>query len=417
MNSNDIRRCAYLPGPNSTALFKTIGVLIGLALTLFDASATVAVPIAAPSGTILQTYLSPDRPNSSNAFGSAIAAAQDSIFISDTSLPSGAVVYQFDRGGNLLGRISNPVVPAGLFGTRMAVLGDRLFVHGVGDGSSAGAIYMFDPTTRQYLGRVDPPASGFRTWGSSLARSGNLLVVGNTNRYVPVYDLTTGQIVQQFNDPAPSDSNFFGESVEVIGDTAFISSPQETINGSGAGDGVVYAYDLHTGQLLRTLGGDLDEPNRLGTDLAVVGNDLLAGDFDTVSGRAYLFDAQTGQVLHRFDQPAGTEGAFYGTPVAGIADVAVVGTSTFQRPGTIYFYDHAGQLLDSIDSPIQNTDRNFVWRLAPFGNDLLASAPSNGAGVNGVVYLFATPVPEPSTICLAGFGMATLICLRRRPTL
>jgi outer membrane protein assembly factor BamB len=396
---------------NRNRVWSLFLLVVPCALGAASSERAFAAAITA-SGTLLQTFVSPDRPNTSNAFGTGIAAAQDSVFISDVSLPGGATVYQFDRQGSLLGRITNPIVAGGLIGSRMQVLGDTLFVHGVGDGSSAGAIYRFDPITRQYEGRIDPPASGFQTWGSSLARSGDLLIVGNVNRYVPVYDLTTGQIVRQFNDPAPSESNFFGKSIEVLGDTVFISAPQEMIAGSGAGNGVVHAFNLQTAQYLYTLGGQLDDPNVLGEDMAIVGDNLLVGDFDVNEGRAYLFNAQTSEVLERYGQPTGTSGAWFGSPVAGIGETIVIGAQSFQRPGAVYFYDAAGQLLDTIDAPIQDTDRMFARGIVPWHEDLLVSAPAAGTAVPGFVYLFSTPVPEPSSLCLAALGLAALALAR-----
>ncbi len=63
----------------------------------------------------------------------------------------------------------------------------------------------------------------------------------------------------------------------------------------------------------------------------------------------------------------------------------------------------------TINSPNQSTKGNFAQSLEPWGNDLLVGAPDNSNGASGIVYLFSTPIPEPSTITLAIAAMFAIV--------
>ncbi len=209
------------------------------------------------------------------------------------------------------------------------------------DGASAsGSVYVYSALTGSPERQINSPspAGAFQQFGQSFASSGNQLIIGNSNHSVPMFNVDTGQLIQQFQMPAgTSSSSFFGEQVATTGNQVFIAAPQESQIGAGAGTGVVHSFDLNSGSFIRTMGGDLNDPHRLGSALAVAGNGLLAGDFDTTHGRAYLFDVNSGNVLRMFDQPAGTDNAWYGTPVTAVGNFDVIASQTFQRPARSIF--------------------------------------------------------------------------------
>ena len=349
--------------------------------------------LADPPGTLLKSFLSPDRPTSQNTFGWDIVTFQDTVFISDPFTPEGGAVYQFGQDGSLLRKIYYPGTFASnspRFGDAISVVGNHLVVGATFDGASAsGSVYVYSALTGSPERQINSPspAGAFQQFGQSFASSGNQLIIGNST----------------------SSSSFFGEQVATTGNQVFIAAPQESQIGAGAGTGVVHSFDLNSGSFIRTMGGDLNDPHRLGSALAVAGNGLLAGDFDTTHGRAYLFDVNSGNVLRMFDQPAGTDNAWYGTPVTAVGNFDVIASQTFQRPGAVYFYDTTGQLVLTINSPNQSTKGNFAQSLEPWGNDLLVGAPDNSNGASGIVYLFSTPIPEPSTITLAIAAMFAIV--------
>ena len=256
----------------------------------------------------------PDRPTSQNTFGWDIVTFQDTVFISDPFTPEGGAVYQFGQDGSLLRKIYYPGTFASnspRFGDAISVVGNHLVVGATFDGASAsGSVYVYSALTGSPERQINSPspAGAFQQFGQSFASSGNQLIIGNST----------------------SSSSFFGEQVATTGNQVFIAAPQESQIGPGAGTGVVHSFDLNSGSFIRTMGGDLNDPHRLGSALAVAGNGLLAGDFDTTHGRAYLFDVNSGNVLRMFDQPAGTDNAWYGTPVTAVGNFDVIASQTFR---------------------------------------------------------------------------------------
>ena len=147
--------------------------------------------------------------------------------------------------------------------------------------------------------------------------------------------------IQTYNNPNAydtSDSDYFGYSVSVDGNYAIVGAYDEGDAG-GTNSGKAYIFDATTGSLLQTL----SNPNAYGTSaydnfgisVAISGNLAIVGAFfegddsgEIESGKAYIFDATTGSLLHTLSNPNayGTSaGDQFGSSVAISGNLAIIG--------------------------------------------------------------------------------------------
>ena len=151
--------------------------------------------------------------------------------------------------------------------------------------------------------------------------------------------------------------------------------------------------------------------SRFGDAVAVTGNYSIIGaseDNSTASdsGRVYVFDNTTGNLLHTINNPNpyGTEFQdFFGKGVAASGNYAAVGaigeddaTGTFV--GKVYIIDlTTGSIIHTINDPNDygaSQDDRFGYAISMEGNTLIVSAhgekTSTGGGYSGRVYVFKT---------------------------
>ena len=191
--------------------------------------------------------------------------------------------------------------------------------------------------------------SDYDYFGQSVAISGNRVVVGaycegdaggTYSGKAYIFDATTGSLLHTLHNPnayGTSDNDYFGTSVAISGNLAVVGAYCEGDAG-GTYSGKAYIFDATTGSLLHTL----SNPNAYGTSaddifgfsVAISGNYAIIGasgegDADgTYSGKAYIFDATTGSLLRTLDNPNayGTSASDnFGQSVAISGNLAIVG--------------------------------------------------------------------------------------------
>lgn len=378
--------------------------------------------VAAP-GTLLRTFLSPDRPNTGNGFGTSVATIGDDVLISDPYYSGGGRVYRFDAAtGALVQTISNPTPRDGdRFGLGIRAFGTDILIGAPYDGPTlfpgyvftTGAAYLFDGVTGALKRTFQEPGptSSSDTFGNSFATIGNSVIVGATNPFhgPTMFDGTTGTVVRSFPNPSPDGIDFYGEHVDASGGTVFVAGPQNV----GSSDiGTVYQFNATTGALIHTFeessaGGG----SRFGSSIAAANGRLLVGDPGSYnSGAAYLYDSITGDLLRTFPKQNPSERTFYGDEVAIIDSLAVVGAFTFQHPGAAYIFDMESGALELTLREPPGRNEGFGYALAPLGGNLVVGSPSMGSGNPGAVYLFEVAiVPEPDSVILAGVGALILL--------
>ena len=152
--------------------------------------------------------------------------------------------------------------------------------------------------------------------------------------------MTTGALLFTLNNPnayGTSDNDRFGESVAISDNYAIVGAYDEDDAG-GSGSGKAYIYRVTDGALLHTLNNPTaygtSASDRFGDSVAASGNYVIVGAFfeddagGSGSGKAYIYNATTGALVHTLTNPNsyGTSANdYFGNSVAISGNYAVVG--------------------------------------------------------------------------------------------
>lgn len=167
-------------------------------------------------------------------------------------------------------------------------------------------VYLFDATTGEQLFKF-APEHGIHdpVFGESVAVSDTVVVVSNggDEGLVSVYDISTGDL--RFNLSTPElegMDDWYGLKLAVTDSLIAVGVPYEEVPGNG--NGSVYIFDAQTGNLLRTLSVDNEDQNNLfGWSIDLDGSIAVIGtrgssEIEAAPGAAYVFDLNTGELLH-----------------------------------------------------------------------------------------------------------------------
>ncbi len=225
--------------------------------------------------------------------------------------------------------------------------------------TNAGVAYLFDVSTGGQLRAFANPAPHEDDYfGSHVAMDGANAVIG-AYRDDPggvrdagvayLFDASgphdgslTNVPLQVFRNPAPSAGDRFGEAVAVAGNDVVIGVPSD--DGSGQHAGAAYLFDATTGDQVLTFPGPtnaahptLDAGACFGISVAMVGNSVLVGAMKggpQGAGAAYLFDADSGDLLLTIPNPDPQFGDDLGTSVTALGSNILVGAVDDMRgPG------------------------------------------------------------------------------------
>ncbi|MCB9838777.1 MAG: hypothetical protein H6813_05515 [Phycisphaeraceae bacterium] len=240
------------------------------------------------------------------------------------------------------------------FGSSVAIDGDLAIIGADGDddnGFDSGSAYVFHVLTGQQLAKLLPSdgAAGDE-FGASVAISGGLAVVGaiggDDNGYgsgsAYVFDVNTGQQLVKLLPSDGAAGRGFGYSVAISGGLAIVGARLDEDNGRRSGS--AYVFDAETGQQLhKLLALDGTSADYLGGSVAIdSGLAILGahGDDDHGSGRGsvYVFDATTGQQLEIILPDDGAAGVGFGASVASNDGLVLVGAGAFIT-GSAYVFD------------------------------------------------------------------------------
>ena len=292
-------------------------------------------------------------------------------------------------GPTLLHTIDNPN-PHGTsqnnqFGRSVSINGDRAIVGSFGQSvngdNASGEAYIFNITTGALLHTMANP-NGWGTgeddqFGSSVAIEGDYAIVGAPYEDLPsrsatgkayIFDATTGSLLHTLDNPITSSVNaLFGSSVSISGTTVVVSAPGQQVGGD-LSSGKAYIYDAITGTLLHIL----DNPNASGTpaydqfgnSVSISGDNVIVGahyeDNSANSGRVYIFNTTSGALLHTINNPNA-----YGTSIqdrfgfsVSISGDYAIASAHYEddaggtSSGKAYIFDvTTGALLHTLDNP------------------------------------------------------------------
>jgi outer membrane protein assembly factor BamB len=132
---------------------------------------------------------------------------------------------------------------------------------------------------------TSPNAHNYSEFGSSVAISGSLAVVGAYNEnasgyswagHAYVFNAKTGALIQTLISPDPQADGEFGSSVSVSGNIAMVGAPIETVGGFSQA-GCAYVFNAKTGALIQTLTSPNARSGYFGASIAISGSLAVAG--------------------------------------------------------------------------------------------------------------------------------------------
>ncbi len=300
-----------------------------------------SVVLAGPTTEIMK--LTPADLAQDDRFGYALAA-DEGVFVvgsrlhDDPGLNNGAV-YMYQSSSNaLIRKVITPDNSQGSgFGNAVALemnsLTHRLLVGKESDrdeGVDAGAVYVFDADTGAYLYKITTPDGGGSKFGATVAIEGNIAVIGAPESSVNgsrsgrafIYDLSSGALLHTLEAETPQSNALFGCDIDISSGMVVVGARRETPNGPNSG--AAYVFNAQTGQMLaRFTASDNEMGDQFGNavaieyPIAIVGA-LAEGENGANAGAAYVYclDEPTKPMMtQKLIAPDGAPGDEFGVDV------------------------------------------------------------------------------------------------------
>jgi hypothetical protein len=402
----------------------------------------------APSGVNAVTATFPtlarqiNSPDGTSDFGFAFNSFDSNLLVGAIGGPnSAAYLINLNTGAQIL-KVNSPDAGNGeiSFGDAVFQVGQNFAVadHEYDVSSSlrrVGSVYVFNGTTGQLVRTIrDPNPATFNGFGATLQTvAGNLWInsqsiSSNSSGKVYVFNPTSGQLLNTISNPEPGSGNWgFGFQMLERQGGVYISAIGNPV--SGANPGAVYRYDSTTlTQTLKISAPNPQTDSDFGISIAQNDTQLLIGSPNNETnstGKAYLFDPNTGALLRTFSDPEPKQFDEFGKSVALYQGYAFIGDPDAdinpggtgpQNVGAFYVFDvNSGNYLGRVVNPAGGQNNIFTYGeganggLDIIGNSLVAAKYLGGTGS---VYVYG--VPEPSTITLLTLGAIGLLFARRR---
>jgi thrombospondin type 3 repeat protein len=248
-------------------------------------------------------------------------------------------------------------------GDSLSMQGGRVLIGSPSEdqfGIDSGAAYLFDVETGVLLRTFHHPnpvsqlgGAGFgQNFGRSVELEGNFALVGGTSNQVFLFDTNTGALLRTFPGPGAGSFGFWGQIVGMSGDIVAVQNP--TVNNSA---GAVVLFDRDDGSVLRTLFNPTPANfDFFGESIVVKGDLVLIGagqvDIGTLqnAGEAYLFHAQTGQLLNTFVDPTPLANTMWGRYLDMEGTVVVIGST-----GTAVGASNEVHVFDTVSGNLRQT--------------------------------------------------------------
>ena len=205
-----------------------------------------------------------------------------------------------------------------------------------------------------------------------------------------------GDLMRAYRNPTPDAGDSFGHCVAALGNEVLVGAPYDDTYGDDAG--IVYLLDA-SGNVSKTFHGPAPFANErfgshfvaVGENVLIFGNDPEYADNDI----GYLFEVETGKVLHTFRNPTPAAGDYFGWGVAAEDDKIVISARFDDAYGTNagavhLFSASSGKLERTFHHSGQRPNDEFGVSIALVGGNVLVGAhrDDSGATDSGAAYLF-----------------------------
>jgi len=245
------------------------------------------------------------------SFGAAVAVDPTYLAVGapGSSAGDGQVSIFYTSNATLDYVISPPAGVTG-FGTTVAVSGDFL----IAGAPASGFVGIFNLSSRGVENLITRSGTDF---GAAVAIAGTATVIGEPSAGA-AYTVTVGfAYLNSLSNPSGSPAGAFGSAVAIGGSTIAVGAPL------ASGGGEVYVYSNSSGSMLFAL----TDPNAssggaFGDALADNGGTLAVGadgqaPYEVAdAGNVFLFNANSGVVLDRYNAPSPTTNDSFGASVA-----------------------------------------------------------------------------------------------------
>jgi outer membrane protein assembly factor BamB len=246
------------------------------------------------------------------------------------------------------------------------------------------------------LHRVAGPADS--QFGYNIDLEGNLAVIAAINRggRAFLYDVAKGSLIREYT---VGDGKQAGHSVAMEGSVVGVGRSSEDVFQRLPGS--VYLFDRDSGQLKHRLSAtDEDGLNGFGSSVDIDDGRVLVGAGGAVTdgqltGAAYVFDAATGQQIHKLASPERDPHDFIGFDVAMDRTVGIVGAPQDGQMGTwagaAFLFDiSTGMQIGKLFAQDGKANDRFGEAVDIDGHLAIVGAPALETGANGLgaAYVF-----------------------------
>ena len=286
--------------------------------------------------------------------------AVGSKWVDENGFNSGAA-YLFDAssGEQLAKLLANDGAPNEEFGSAIA-LDDRYVVVGTqldnDNGAASGSIYIFEISTGQQLYKILPEDGAAQDeFGRSVAIDNGIVAVsswkdddnGSGSGSAYVYDAASGALINKLLAPDGATNDRFGSAISISNGIVAVGAQNDDDHGTNSGS--AYLFDAFSGEQIRKLMPDDGAALlRFGNSIGIDGDTVVVGQSrDNVngsqSGSAYVFDAKSGQQLHKLIPEDGAASDQFSESIGVSAGIVAVGSrygdDNGVNSGKLYLFD------------------------------------------------------------------------------
>ena len=377
-----------------------------------------AYVFSAASGALLQTLNNP-TPAVGDVFGETVAVSGSTVvvgaFADDTGATDTGSAYIFDAvTGSLLKTLNNPALGTDdHFGSSVAVSGSRVAIGAnydtIGPATKAGTAYVFDAATSGLVSTLNNPTPATDDlFGVFVSVSGDTVVVGahfddaagTDTGSAYLFDAATGSLQKTLTGPAAATGDEFGRFVAISGTSVVVTALRKDAGAPDAGS--AYVFDATTGSLTRTLVNSTESiDDEFGFSVAASGGYTVVGAPFTDAGgladvgRAYVFDAASGDLVVALENPTPAAGDLFGYAVAVSGSTVVVSAlwddTGASNAGSAYVFDAAtGALVATLNNPTPADGDELGNSVGVSGNTVVVGSrwDDTGAADAGSAYVF-----------------------------